>query len=493
MKKVLFLNFVVLITFNVCAQYKENVNEKPYPYKNPVIRHMYTADAAPKVMPDGRVWMVTSVDHEWGGTYATMHKYHTFSSADMVNWVDHGEVFNVWDAMKNSTEPENDDWALWAPDFIYHEGKYFLYYPVRILHTDTVKPNGGRVVTSYIAVAVADKPNGKFKVINEKVEGTKGIDPSVFIDDDGEKYLYFGAHKGAKLKDNMKELANESIKMEVNDEHFMEAIWMHKTRDKYYLSYHQHYNKPIDPENPDDPDRLKSWLSYGVSDNPLGPFKYMGMMNPELGVNVNDGPKFPGKNYVPWRLCQSNHGGIVEYHGKEYLFYHTSALSSWRQDEFKDRGTWTQRSVCIDEIKYNKDGSIIPVQQTLTSVDPVKVKQPFSIRLTDESIEATSNEVVSYKNIDLGSGYYYFGLQLEETADGGKIEIRMDSKDGKLLGTILLKENSKNINGGRLETFLRDAKGKHNIYIVIRTPKGKTIKFKQPEFFAGSPKEAPCH
>nr|MBP6411251.1 hypothetical protein [Pseudarcicella sp.] len=69
---------------------KKNTNTKPYPYGNPVIHHMYTADASPRVMPDGKVWMVTSVDDENGGGYSTMHSYHTFSSSDMKSWTDHG-------------------------------------------------------------------------------------------------------------------------------------------------------------------------------------------------------------------------------------------------------------------------------------------------------------------------------------------------------------------------------------------------------------------
>ncbi|MEL7118286.1 MAG: family 43 glycosylhydrolase, partial [Bacteroidota bacterium] len=189
MKKIIIIA-LVLCSINVCLYAQD------YPYGNPVITHMYTADAAPHVMPDGRVWMVTSVDHEEGGGYATMHKYHTFSSADLVNWVDHGEVLNVWEVLGSNQEPENEDWALWAPDMIYHRGKYYLYFPIRILHTDTLRPNGGRVVTSYIAVAESESPDQKFTVINPKIEGTRGIDPSVFIDDDGEKYLYFGNHWG---------------------------------------------------------------------------------------------------------------------------------------------------------------------------------------------------------------------------------------------------------------------------------------------------------
>lgn len=457
---------------------KANVNTKPYPYGNPVIKHMYTADAAPHVMPDGRVWMVTSVDHEDGGGYSTMHCYHTFSSADMVNWVDHGEVLNIED-VTGGKEPEGEDWALWAPDMVYYAGKYYLYFPVRILYTSNGYDENTRKTTSYIAVAVSDAPDKRFTVINPKIKGTQGIDPAVFIDDDGQKYLYYGTHFGAKLEDNMTEII-DPIKMDVDDDHFMEAIWMNKRNGQYYLSYHAHYDKPIDPENPDDPNRAKSLLDYGISNNPLGPFKHMGTMNYELGVNVNEGPKYPGKTYVPWRLYQSNHGGIVEFHGKEYLFYHTSALSSWRQDEFKAAGTWTQRSVCIDEIKYNKDGSIIPVQQTLSSVEKVNVKQDFEILLDTKSTSITDKKrQIHFDKVNLGTGYYYFGLDAENVSTPIKAELRLDAPDGLLLGTVNIDKN------GRAETFLRNAKGKHTVYIVF----SGNATVKNLRFFAGAAKQ----
>lgn len=481
---------------------KENNNTKPYPLGNPVITHMYTADAAPHVMPDGRVWMVTSVDHEEGGGYATMHKYHTFSSADLVNWTDHGEILNVWDVLGSDQEPENEDWALWAPDMIYHHGKYYLYFPIRILHTDTVRPNGGRVVTSYIAVAESDALDQKFKVINPRIQGTRGIDPSVFIDDDGEKYLYFGSHWGAKLKDNMMELDGKPVRMDVDDDEFMEAIWMNKKDGKYYVSYHKHYDKPIDPEKPDDPQRRKSRLDYGIGDSPLGPFKYQGILNYELGVNVAEGPKLPGKNYVPWRLYQSNHGGIVEYHGQEYLFYHTSALSSWRQDAFQGPGTWTQRSVCIDRIEYREDGTIVPVQQTITGVEPVKVNQPFSISLSKgKVVSGKNNEVdkkvisvsqsgsIQFKDVKLGTGYYYFGLKLKQNNTKGKIEVRLDDQKGLLLGTIPFDEKSEEINSGRLESFLRNASGQHDVYLNFILEKPGSLSVEECEFFAGAPEK----
>lgn len=500
MKKFISAIFLLSFFYVGFSQGKKNQNTEPYPYGNPVITHMYTADASPHVMPDGRVWMVTSVDHEHGGGYSTMHKYHTFSSADMVNWVDHGEILNVWDVLGSATEPEGEDWALWAPDMVYHEGKYYLYFPVRKLFTEHGYDEQKRRTESYIAVAVSDSPDKRFTVINEKIEGTRGIDPSVFIDDDGEKYLYFGNHWGAKLKDNMKELEGEPIHMDVDDEDFMEAIWMHKRDNKYYVSYHSHYGKPIDPENPDDSERMKSTLDYGVSDNPLGPFKYGGIMNYELGVNVNEGPKYPGKEFVPWRVFQSNHGGIVEFHGNEYLFYHTSALSSWRQDSFQGPGTWTQRSVCIDLLEYDDKGNVVPVQQTLSGVEPVKIVQPYAIELLNgevntsdgvsiqnKIINVSGNGICEFKNVPLGTGYYYFGLNVLNTISEGKVEIRLDSPDGKLVGTILLDEFSNQVNRGRAETFIRGAKEKRDIFLVFEMGGEGEVQVSYPEFFGGAP------
>lgn len=196
MKQIIFaLCAVALLTVSATGQQqgKPNVNTIPYPFGNPVIKHMYTADAAPHVMPDGKVWMVTSVDSDNGGGYATMHCYHTFSSSDMVKWTDHGEVFNLNDALQGKPEPKGQDWALWAPDMVYRNGKYYLFYPVRIANDalETAKGNNGE---SYIAVAVSDHPSHKFTVLNPRIEGTKGIDPAVFVDDDGQCYLYWGEH-----------------------------------------------------------------------------------------------------------------------------------------------------------------------------------------------------------------------------------------------------------------------------------------------------------
>jgi beta-xylosidase len=238
MKKKKLTFYAFLLAINIAIAQKKNSNSTPYPYNNPVIKHMYTADASPHVMPDGKVWMVTSVDSENGGGYSTMHSYHTFSSSDMVNWADHGEVLNIADVRPSNVDVQKEKWALWAPDMIYRHGKYFLYFPVRILYPDSLNQNGKPVVKSYIGVAESSSLDKPFKVIKSKIEGTQGIDPAVFADDDGSLYLLWGQEKMARLKENMMELDGKVTTLELGTKRFMEAIWIHKRENKYYISYH---------------------------------------------------------------------------------------------------------------------------------------------------------------------------------------------------------------------------------------------------------------
>ncbi len=484
------------------AQDKPNLNTDPYPYGNPVIRHMYTADAAPHVMPDGQVWMITSVDHEDGGGYGMMQRYHMFSTPDMVHWTDHGEVLHIDDLSPD--RPENQLWALWAPDMVYRNGWYYLYFPVRILFTDRTRPNGSRYVESYLGVARTKKLGDRFEVVEPRMEGTRGIDPAIFVDDDGTPYLYWGSHMAARLKRDMVHLSSEPVQLEVGTDRFMEAVWMTKRDGKYIISYHTKYDwqLELDPDNVDDPERKKSELAWSVGDSAMGPFTYGGTLNYELGVNVQDGPKYPGEDFVPWRLTQSNHGGIVEFHGKDYLFYHTSALSSWRQDRFKESGTWTQRSVCVDVLKFDDQGRPLPVRQTIEGVDKVAIGQPWAVDLSlkeavlsgpverrGKRLRMTGKRnAIRFKDVDLGSGYYYFQLSAKRFSDGTEVEVRLDSDAGRLLGTVIVDAHSAGANDGLAETFLRGASGEHDVFLVVKQPEEESIfAVMDLRFIAGAP------
>ena len=462
-----------------------------YPYKNPVVRTGYSSDPAPKVMPDGKVWMVTSIDHPDGGGYSTMHSYRAFSSSDLVNWTDHGEILNL----NHQNEKPGEDWALWAPDIIYKHGKYYLYFPLR-----NIMANGNH--DSYVAVAVSDRMDTRFTILEHRMVGSEdGLDPAVFIDDDGEQYILWNRKSLSKLNDDMKSIVGPVSKVAGTISQFMEAAWMHKRKGTYYYSYHTLYDKPVDINNPDNPSRKKSHLDYCMGNTITGTFTYKGTMNYELGYGVKNGPKYPGKDYVVWRLNQSNHGGIVEYHGQDYLFYHNSALSSYKRSNFTNEGVWTQRSVCVDSLNYSSDGTIIPVKQTIECVAPVVVNQAFQIPLdvasatktnvnvSGQKLSFTSNTAtLRFDNLNLGSGYYYLDLKVNESVGNAKVQVRLDSPSGTLCGTIKLNFNSETVNNGKIETFLREANGIHDVYLVFDLPGDYAqYDFESPRFFAGSP------
>lgn len=159
------------------------------------------------------------------------------------------------------------------------------------------------------------------------------IDPCVFVDDDGQAYIYNGGGgtcKGGRLKDNMMELDGAMRTMEGLVD-FHEATWIHKYNGVYYLSYSDNHEPGQEG--------VAGWnrMHYAISDHPLGPWKHMGIYmqptRPETGV--------------------TNHGSIVQYKGQWFAFYHNSALSG---------DPWL-RSVCVDRLYHNADGTIRMVEQ----------------------------------------------------------------------------------------------------------------------------------
>lgn len=279
---------------------------------NPVIRHIRTADPSAHVWNDGKVWMYTSQDMEDATFYDSMDGYHAFSSTDMENWKDYGEVLHSKDIPWGAT-----GW-MWAPTAIYKNNKYYLLYP------HSVKGNKDDM---RCGVAVSDVPQGPFKDLGwiEGVEG-KWLDPCVFTDDDGKTYLYWGVRepKVALLKDNLLELAEKPRTVEYGAKNFFEASYMHKYKGKYYFSYNAGLGG-----------------FYGMADNPYGPFEYKGGLNPKQ---------------------RQDHHSIVEYKGKNYFFYHWQGWNG---------GSKFRRNTTIEYLYYNEDGTIKEIYATKEGVQKI--------------------------------------------------------------------------------------------------------------------------
>jgi beta-xylosidase len=284
---------------------------------NPIITEKFTADPAALVYKDS-VYLYAGHDEAPGNeTRYVMNEWLVYSSADMLHWNSHPSPLNT----KNFSWAKGD---AWASQVIERDGKFYWYAAVE-------HGKGGKS----IAVAVADHPLGPFKdargtalITNDMTTASKitwdDIDPTVIIDDDGQAYLFWGnsACYYAKLKKNMTEL-DGSIQVISGLYHFTEAPWIHKRKDWYYLSYAIEF-----PEK----------IAYSMSKSIHGPWIYKGILN-EVAGNSN-----------------TNHQSIINFKGKDYFIYHNGAINT--------NGGSYRRSVNVDYLYYNKDGSIKRVVMT---------------------------------------------------------------------------------------------------------------------------------
>jgi len=312
---------VVFTVFFSCSSKTEKIEvvEKPSyfdtTHKNPFITDMYTADPSAHVWSDGRLYVYASHDIDPPRGCDLMDQYHVFSTDDMVHWTDHGEILRASEVPWGT--PDGN--FMWAPDCAYKNGTYYFYFP---------HPSGSPWNNTWkIGVATSKKPASDFSV-QGYIPGLESmIDPCVFVDDDGQAYLYYGGGgtcKAGKLKDNMMEVDGE-MKTIYGLVDFHEASWIHKKDGLYYLTYSDNNDK----------DGKHNQMRYATSKSPLGPWSYRGI-------------------YMDATDSYTNHGSVVEYKGQWYAFYHNSALS---------HHDWL-RSVCVDKLFYNTDGTIQKVVQT---------------------------------------------------------------------------------------------------------------------------------
>ena len=290
--------------------------------QNPVIRDQYTADPTARVF-DGKVWLYASHDIispvEPERKWFCMADYHCFSSEDLVHWTDHGVILDQKDVPWGNPE----GYSMWAPDCVERGGKYYFYFPNA--------PREGRGFA--VGVAVADRPDGPFTPQEKSIQGVFGIDPCCLLASDGNAYLYWSGmgFSGAKLQDNMTELDGTPVRLDtpLPAGGLKEGPFVFEREGKYYLTY------------PWVQDRTES-LVYAMADSPLGPFEYKGKI---MEKSLSE--------------CWTNHHSFVEYQGQWYLFYHHNDYSP---DFDKNR------SVRIDKVRFNPDGTIEQVTPTYRGV-----------------------------------------------------------------------------------------------------------------------------
>ena len=347
---------------------------------------VYIADPTARVWQDGQLYVYGSTDSV-PGSYCSK-TYHVLSTDDLKDWTLHRKSFQ-WKE------------TLYAPDAIYKDGRYYLYYDI---------PNGEEYV------ATSDSPVGPFRD-GVKIEGPKQIDPNIFIDDDGQAYYFWGqfSAKGARMNADLKTLDWSSMKDGIltEKEHgFHEGSYVIK-RGKYYYFIYADISRKGRP----------TCLGYAMSTSPMGPYEYKGIIVDNAGCDPET-----------W----NNHGSIVEFNGQWYVLYHRSTHASR-----------AMRKACLEPIRFNEDGTIDEVEMTSQGaagpldaslkVDAAKacqLKGNVRIRLKEnagyreELGEIRSGDMAAWKYLDFGeNGMKRFRIRLKSMA-GGTVIVRTDAPDG---------------------------------------------------------------
>ena len=319
--------------------------------ENPLIQTYYSPDPAPVVFGDT---LCTYSGNDEGGSFFTMHGWRVSCTTDMVNWTDMNTLILEAGDFNGSAKKNGD----WASQCIRRNGKYYYYVTVE-------STRGGRAVN----VAVSDKKEGPFKdALNGKhLAGPNWdyIDPTVFVDDDGQAWLYWGNPKlyYCPLKENMIECASEIKVSDMSgfNGKYTEGPWIHKRGKKYYMIYAA--------------GGIPESIDYSWSDSPTGPWTYKGVIMPS-----NE----PGAAFTV-------HSGIVDFKGRSFFFYH---------NQKNVKGGGYSRSTAIEEFTWNADGTIPTIRATNNGVvKPIKNLDPF-VR-----VEAETKAWVGGMTVNTSGGY----------------------------------------------------------------------------------------
>lgn len=378
---------------------------------DPIIQTSFTADPAPLVH-DGVVYLYASHDEDdspVGQGRFLMLDWKCYTSTDMVNWTDHGTVASLatfpWAVQSNDA---------WAPQVVERAGKFYLYAPVSV-------PGWPKNV---IAVAVADNPLGPFKdalgrPLIDKATGY--IDPTVFVDHDGQAYLYFGNPKlwYVKLNPDMISTSGEIVEEPTKPENYQEGPWFYRRGEHYYMAY----ASTCCPEG----------IGYAMSDHPTGPWIYRGHI------------------VKPDRRSTGNHPGIVEFQGHSYVFGFNFKLNFAITKDHHER-----RSVCVQRFDYNPDGTIpeLPWWEEAPPVPQIGTLNPYR-RVEAETIcwsEGVKTHPVAgggisvyptragafakVQGVDFARGANAIRASVAASNAGATIEVRLDNPTGPLVARL---------------------------------------------------------
>ena len=420
---------------------------------NPISTYHYLADPG-AAADDEYFYIITDSDDPapYNSDGYKIYALYAFRSKDMQNWTDYGIIY---DARK--VNGIND---IWASGIAVHNGTFYIVFP-----------DGGGGGIGYIKAPAIDGPwtnavgQGKDKLVGGRgIIGCDGVswcfDPGIFVDDDGTTYVTWGGGESnsrpntdnfdiVKLNDAKDAPVGNGSHVKVNNlptRKMLEASYIHKHGSNYYFSYSTGWQQGAPT------------IDYGMSNNVMGPYTWKGTI---LGDPSMNGRSINGNN---------NHHGIAEFKGHSYVVYHDRRIAKGHNgleiipadDGKPNPNEGYHRSVSVDEMFYNNDGTIKTV--TVTNEGPKQIENfdpydwyPALTSSKQKGIRSRSNFVQGKKaehvliplsskeswirvsGVDFGTAATGFTVEASSAADGNKIEIRTGSATGTLAGTCTLK------------------------------------------------------
>lgn len=408
----------------------------------PIASHRYLADPA-SLVHDGRLYLYASNDDDNDSDDGyEMRSIVCISTDDLKNWTDHGEVLRV---------PAGATWASmsWAPAMVERNGTIFMYFGNNA--------NGIGVVSSTSPTGPFVDPLGS-ALITSSTPGASGtnmwlFDPGVFVDDDGQAYLYFGgnAENNARvmlLNDDMISVEGSAIQLTIP--YFYEASWMHERNGVYYLSY---------STNPDNGLRI----DYLTSSSPTSGFTHRGTVGPAPPHNDNN-----------------NHAAIFEWDGVWYHAYHNRFVAMENGDP-----PGYKRNLALETLTYAEDDSIDEVVYTTDGLAQLKPLNPYT-RVEAETFAAQGGvetepcsvggmnltaldegDWVRVRGVDFGAGAMSFSASVASDGPGGSIELRVGSAASNVVGTCEVPPTGGDQTWSTVTCDISGASGETDVYLTF--------------------------
>lgn len=461
---------------------------------NPISTQRYTADPY-AIEYNGRVYVYGTNDSEElipdeagkyaDNSYGLIKSLNCYSSADMINWTDHG-IIKV--AGSGGSGPAVWAGNSWAPAVTYKKingkDKFFIYFANS---------------ANSIGVLEGDSPTGPWrdpigKVLIEKSDALNTnvewlFDPAVLVDDDGSAYLYFGGgvpKAGATATDEENANPNtarviklgadmvslDGAAVAINPPHLFEDSGINKIGDTYYYSYCTNFGGEWTDKNNQKINNGE--IVYMTSKNPMGPFEYQGsiLKNP----------------YSFFQIGGNNHHCMLEFKGQLYMFYHARKYAVNQGISAAD-----YRTTYVDKMTVNSDGTLAPAAMTVKGVTAVGNPNPYVINEAESfawsigtstlpgsnpSLSYATNRVVTTVNngwigiagVDFSDGgAKRLSVETSSINNGGTISVYLDNREtGTLVGTIAVP------NTGNLNTYQKTSiditgslTGKHDLFFVF--------------------------